>query len=189
MGIAVKDGLGVDRNLASLLDAASVHVMGHTADTALPRYSSCVSSVPAASATDIALLVGSASKQIRVRRVTVSAYATGTAATAALSLNRHAVANTGGTRATGAVAKLATAAATPAGAAYGYSANATVSASAVLVASRHVVFDTAPKLLEFLFDEGAMVLSGAAEELAVALPGTVDVNGGDVRVTFEWTEH
>lgn len=55
--------------------------------------------VPAASATDIACITGSATRVVRVQQVKVNG--TGTAIAIPIVLNKHASANTGGTAATG----------------------------------------------------------------------------------------
>lgn len=153
--------------------------------------------VPAASATDIACITGSATKVIRVQRVVVSGFA-GTAITVPVVLTKHTVANTGGTAAAttalpvprafdsnGAAATATTTA---------YTANPTVDASAVQLASQYATFGVttvAGSIANFTFTERnfamAPVLRGIAQQVCVNL-GATTISTGVAAVAFYWTE-
>jgi hypothetical protein len=96
--------------------------------------------VPAASATDVACLSGSATKIIRLQFVRVSG--TGTAITIPVKLNKNASLDTGGTAATG------TALPTPAPV---DSTDATVTATATAYTANPTVTDSTPVVLDIGF--------------------------------------
>lgn len=153
--------------------------------------------VPAASATDIACITGSATKVIRVQRVIVSGIA-GTAITPPVVLTKHTVANTGGTAAAttalpvpramdsnGAAATATTTA---------YTANPTVDASALQLAAQYATFQVTTIIgskADFDFSSRnyaqAPVLRGIAQQVCVNL-GATSITSGLLAVAFYWTE-
>lgn len=157
---------------------------------------SAVGVVPAASATDIACLTGSASKVIRVQKVRVNGTAATSIAVPAI-LKKHTVANTGGTSAaiTGTAMDSTNVAAT--GAAISYSANPTIDSTARNIAAGTVVLAkndlSAGGPVESVFDftgqrySQAPVLRGTAQQVCVNLNATSPSTGA-VNVSFEWTE-
>jgi hypothetical protein len=158
--------------------------------------------VPAASATDIACITGSATKVVRVQQVKVSGTA-GTLVTLPVLLNKHTIANTGGTAATTTalpvpvtmdtgVATTASATATLTA----YTANPTVDASALQLDAQAASFNTTSALVTgypAFFDyrersfSSAPVLRGVAQQLCVNLGG-ISVSSGLLAVSFVWTE-
>lgn len=157
--------------------------------------------VPAASATDIACLTGSATQIIRVQAVRVSGTA-GTLVTVPVVISKHASANTGGTAATGTALPVPTRLDSSIGAAASatataYTANPTIADStpilvdvsnlslnvtSALVGMPHVLFDWSSRT----FSE-APTLRGIAQQLCVNLNGT-SPSSGLVNVSFRWTE-
>lgn len=158
--------------------------------------------VPAASATDIACITGSATKVIRVQAVRVSGTA-GTLVSLPVLLNKHTVANTGGTPAVTTAlpvpVSLDTTAATTASATAtttAYTANPTVDATAAIVDVQVASFNTTSALVnnsQAFFDfksrnyMTAPTLRGIAQQLCVNLGG-ISVSSGLLAVSFEWTE-
>lgn len=157
--------------------------------------------VPAASATDIWTLAGSATKTIRLLRLTLSGTA-GTLITVPAYLARRLVADTGGTPAT----SLALPVAVPHD-----TADAQSVATAVLNAytANPTINDSSPKLLraatvtlgttaaetvagaivwDFTTRNGkAPVLRGAAQQFVLNLSGT-SITSGLLNIDAEWTE-
>lgn len=154
---------------------------------------------PAASATDVACITGSATKTIRVQRVRVSGTA-GTLVTLPVLLTKHSVANTGGTAASttalptpsslDSTNSAATATTTA------YVANPTINASATQVDAIVTSFNTTSALVngtsaEFDYSgqryAQAPVLRGVAQQLCVNLGG-ISVSSGLLAIAFYWTE-
>lgn len=158
--------------------------------------------VPASSATDIACITGSATKVIRVQSIRVSGTA-GTLVSLPILLNKHTVANTGGTAAlTTALpvpVSLDTIVATTASASAtvtAYTANPTVDATALQVDAQVVSFNVTSALVNgsqafFDFKERnfmtAPTLRGVAQQYCVNLGG-ISVSSGLLAVSFTWTE-
>lgn len=158
--------------------------------------------VPASSATDIACITGSATKVIRVQSVRLSGTA-GTLVTLPVLLNKHTVANTGGTAATTtalpAPVSLDTTVATTASATAtttAYTANPTVDATAAQVDAMVASFNVTSALVngsQAFFDYKARgyvtapTLRGVAQQLCVNLGG-ISVSSGLLAVSFVWTE-
>lgn len=158
--------------------------------------------VPAASATDVACITGSATKTIRVQSVRVSGTA-GTLVSLPVLLNKHTVANTGGTAAvttalpvpvtfdtTTATTAAATATLTA------YTANPTIDSSALQVDAIVTSFNVTSALVngtQAFFDYRsrnfmeAPTLRGIAQQLCVNLGG-ISVSSGLLAVSFSWTE-
>lgn len=155
--------------------------------------------VPAASATDIACITGSATKTIRVQGIRVSGTA-GTAITVPVRVMKHTVANTGGTAATGgalpAPLRMDTNGIAATATTTAYTANPTIDATAAQldVANIHLPTTAAGvSIPATLFDWAtrnfamAPVLRGVAQQLCVNLNATSPTSGL-VNVTFYWTE-
>lgn len=158
---------------------------------------------PAASATDIACIAGSATKTITVRRITISGTA-GTLVTAPFTLVRRAAVNTAGTAATTTanwannIAKHDTTDAAATATLISYSANPTITDSAptylqsdaltLPVTSAGVA--TVPLVwtndIPFTFTKG-WILRGIAQQLCVNLNG-VSVSSGLLYASILWTE-
>ncbi len=158
--------------------------------------------VPAASASDVACITGSATKVVRVQSVRVSGTA-GTLVTLPVILTKHTVANTGGTAATttalpvpvsldtGTIATSGATATTTA-----YTANPTVDSTALQVEATTTSLNTTAALVNgppAFFDYKARnfleapTLRGIAQQLCVNLGG-ISVTTGALAVSFTWTE-
>ncbi len=158
--------------------------------------------VPAASATDVACITGSATKVVRVQQVRVGGTA-GTLVTLPVLLNKHTIANTGGTAATTTALPVpvtfdtgvaTTAAATATVTAY--TVNPTVDASALQIDAQLASFNVTTALVngsQAWFDykersfSSAPVLRGIAQQVCVNL-GTISVSSGLLAISFVWTE-
>lgn len=155
--------------------------------------------VPAASATDVACITGSSSKVTRVQRINVSGTA-GTLVTLPVIINKHSVANTGGT----AAATTALPAPIPLDSAFAaatatttaYTANPTVDSTAVQLDAKTVSFNTTSALATgptASFDwsarsfASAPTLRSTAQQVCVNFGG-ISVSSGLVAISFYWTE-
>lgn len=155
--------------------------------------------VPAASATDVACLTGSATKIVRVQWVRVSGTA-GTLVTLPVLLNKHTVANTGGTAAVTTALPVpvpldstdaAVSATTTA-----YTANPTIDATAAQLDAQLASFNVTSALVngsQAFFDYRlrpymeAITLRGVAQQVCVNL-GSISVSSGLLAISFGWTE-
>lgn len=146
----------------------------------------------AASATDVFVLTGSASKTIYVTRVRVSGTQT-SSGLVEVFLQRHSTANTGGTCSAITSAPMASTSAAASAVFSKCTANPTVGTLAGVVRDEAIPFVTTasaisqPVEYQFAVQGQPIVLSGAGQELAVNLGG-VTVTGGVAYVTVEWIE-
>jgi hypothetical protein len=159
--------------------------------------------VPAASATDIACITGSATKTVRVQQIKISGTA-GTLVNVPVSIRKNASADTGGT--------LATTTALPV--AYSMDSNTTTNPTSGAVLAAYTANPTIPDSTPGLIDTGIVVLTatgtlagntglffdyrernfsqaptlrGVAQQLCINLNAT-SVTSGVLSVTFQWTE-
>lgn len=147
-------------------------------------------------ATDVFTIAGSASKTIRVTRLSVTGTTTTSAGTLVnLSLVKRSVADTGGTPTTltSVPHDSNDAAATATVLSYA-TGNPTLGAAVGTVRSEHVAYESVgvdTSLISWQFGDRpgarAIVLRGAAQQLAVNLGGT-SLTGGIVSIDVEWTE-
>lgn len=169
-------------------------------DSIAPTYGATgVGIVPAASATDVACITGSATTVVRVQQIRVSGSA-GTLVSLPVVITKHASANTGGT------AALTTALPTP----YKFdSQNPTNGASTTAYTANPTIADAAPGIIDAgvvtlnvttvaggapttfswttrAYNE-APVLRGIAQQLCVNLNG-ISVTSGLLAISFMWTE-
>lgn len=158
---------------------------------------------PAASATDIACIAGSATKTVVVRRISISGTA-GTLVSAPFTLVRRAAADTAGTAATTTanwasnIAKHDTQNATATATLISYSANPTITDSTptylrsdyltlpVTSAGTSIVPLAWEPDMKFGFPQG-WVLRGVAQQLCINLNG-VSVSSGLLHAAITWTE-
>lgn len=154
--------------------------------------------VPAAAATDIACLTGSATRTTRLQSIRVSG--SGTAISVPVLITKHIVANTGGTATTGTAIpvpfRFDTASAAPTATTVAWTANPTVTAGAGILDNGNlgVVATTVGAAVQpyLFFDYSsrnysqAIVLRGVAQEVCVNLNGTSPT--ALLNVTFRWTE-
>lgn len=155
-----------------------------------PRYLAATNNFTiAASATDVARLIGSNTKTVRVKRVIVSGRTTsGSPVACIIKLIKYQTANTGGT--------LVTATAVPADSNFNgatavashYTANPTLGVAVGNVATRSITFQAAGllEILVFEFDS-PIILRSAAQQLSVNFNAT-SITGSLICVGFEWEE-
>lgn len=157
---------------------------------------------PAASATDIACIAGSATKTVYINWVGISGTA-GTLITAPVTLLRRAAVDTGGTAATttanwaNTIAENDTNNPTPTATLISYSANPTINdASPTYLRSRNVTFPTTASgtvLVPIVWEWDTTsfgerpTLRGTAEQICVNL-NSVSVSSGVLQLSIEWTE-
>lgn len=155
-------------------------------------YSASANIAIAASATDIAILPGSASATVFVTRVIVSGVQTTGSQTNILLIKRSA-ANTGGTSAAMTAIPHDSADSAATAAPLSYTANPTPGAAVGTVRQAYAPVNTATAQTSgaTVFDFGdkgkPITLNGIAQGLAVNLNG-VTLAGGSIDVTYEWFE-
>lgn len=149
---------------------------------------------PAAAATDVLTITGSATKTVRITKVYLSFTAT-TAVSVPVSLIRRSAANTGGTSATFAATPRDTTNPGATAAVAIYTANPTALGAAVgsvLEAGKIPAPLTGGAVQVTVFEFGtgsnqAIVLRGTSQVLAVNL-NSVSVTGGSMALAIQWTE-
>ena len=148
---------------------------------------------PAASATDVFQLIGSATKTVEVTKIIISGTQT-TGGLVDLYVAKRSTANTGGTSSASTnVPMLSTdAAATAVGAIYTANPTTGTLVGNIYIAAIPLAATTATTndVIEINFGENGkpVILSGVAQALAVNLNG-VTVTGGSLKVTVEFTEY
>lgn len=145
---------------------------------------------PAASATDVFAITGTATKLVRIQRLSVTGTQT-TGGAVTLSVVRRSTANTGGTSSTPTAVKSDTTKAGPYADLKYYTANPTTGtlvgtayAEAVFLASTTAGGDAFNWLP---WRTGGCALRGTSEVVALSLGG-VTVTGGSLTIAIEWTE-
>jgi hypothetical protein len=148
---------------------------------------------PAATATDIFVIRGAATKVCRVTRVEVVVSATA-AGVADVLIKKHTIANTVGTS-TNPTPTLhdSNDPATPAATLLQYSANPTVDASATVIRASKLGISAASGMAVFIWSFGdrwvkPIALRGIAQELAINLNGDALLTGELVAYSVEWFE-
>lgn len=162
-----------------------------------PTYHVTVSDViPAATATDVLTLCGSATKTIRINRIQITADATATSVIDLYVYKRSAV-NTGGTSTTPTIAQHDSHDPAPSAVARLYSANPSALGAGVLLVGDHYALPAAASTgypgVPWIEDFGnrndkTVVLYGTAECLAISLNGQTIPAGMGLYAAFEWTE-
>jgi hypothetical protein len=143
----------------------------------------------AAAATDVARIIGSNTKTIRVKKVVVSGRTTsGSPVACIIKLIKYSTANTGGTSvATTAVPLDSTSAAATAVANH-YTANPTLGTAVGNIATRSITFQALGLVETLIFEfQNPIVLRGAAQQLSVNFNAT-SVTNSSICVNFEWEE-
>lgn len=154
--------------------------------------------VPAASATDIACITGSATKVVRLLSVKVGGTA-GTALSTPVLLTKHVSANTGGTAATSMALpvpyRIDSTDAAPTATTTAYTANPTISDAApgivdAGISTFGVVTASSPSqqfnYFTHIYNEPPTI-RGVAQQICVNLSG-VSVSTGSLTISFYWTE-
>lgn len=165
--------------------------------TEVPTYSYQASDVaPAATATDVVCLTGSASKVIRLERVQITAEATG-AAMIDFYVYKRSAANTGGTVTQPAITKMDSINAAATGVINLYSANPSALGSGTILAGDHYELPaitgntySSPAWIEDfgIRNSQSVVLRGTSEQACFSLNGQILPAGLSVYVRMEWTE-
>lgn len=162
-----------------------------------PSYSYQAADVsPAATATDLVCLVGSATKIVRVNRVQITADATNSTVLDFYMFKRTA-ANTGGTATQPAITKLDSSDRAATAVINLYSANPSALGAGTILAGDHYHIPAAngssyssPPWVEDFGNRNAkpLMLRSASESLCVGLNGQTIPAGASVYVRMEWTE-
>jgi hypothetical protein len=182
------DGSGVTQPVSGTVTAVPV-------DGAKATYrASKIALSPAASATDIFTITGSASKTIRVTRVRISGTET-TAGHAVFQLIKRSTANTAGTSASVTAVPLDSNDAAASATVLSYTANPTLGTTIGSIAVSRIFLPAAATATgeeSMLLTFGdlaakALVLRGTSQVLAVNLNGAT-VTGGSLHIEIEWTE-
>lgn len=148
----------------------------------------------ASSPSDVCVLQGSATKNVRVRRVILSGNATAVGSVT-VAIEKRSTAPTGGTVATPTIGPHDSSNAAGTAVMETFTANPTTLGTGVAILAEQFVFfgnlttGVANGIKEFTFGQLAqpVVLRGVAQGVAVHLGG-VTVAGGVLACTFEWTE-
>lgn len=149
--------------------------------------------VVAATATDICVLKGSATKTIQVQRITVSGYQA-TGGTASIALIKRSTANTGGTTGTADGIPHDSLSAAASVAFIGYTANPTLGTLVGLLDAQLVFFGATTAAGDlYVWTPGkdpsqGIVLRGTAQSVAVNLNGST-LTGGYLNCTATWIEY
>lgn len=158
---------------------------------------------PAASATDIVCIAGSATRTIRIERIVLSGSA-GTLVTVPVVLYRHTAANTGGTGASttanpaNTVTKLDTSTPDATATLISYTANPTIGGVGTPMAASSITLPvtsagvvSVPLVFDFLADlvnfRHPFVLRGTAQQACINLTG-VSVSSGVLNGYIAWSE-
>lgn len=147
---------------------------------------------PAATPTDVVTLTGSATKTIKVKRVTFHGIAT-TAGSMAVLLIKRTAANTAGTATAPTPGKFDSTDGTATAAIAQYSANATGLGTGIAIDSKICNFGVAGAAGQVVFDfatnqDKPLFLRGATQILAVNLNGAAVPTGGTFGYSLEWEE-
>lgn len=202
LGLLLGSALGANAQCIGVGGINSVPQIGVTcsSESTVDTYSATsIGLVPAASATDIACITGSATRIVRIMSIRVGGSA-GTLVSLPVVITKHASANTGGTAAlTTALPvpyRIDSTDAAPTATTTAYTANPTIADAApglIDAAQTTLNVTTAaggvPTLFSWLthiYNE-APTLRGVAQQVCVNLNG-VSVTSGVMHVTFLWTE-
>jgi hypothetical protein len=154
-------------------------------------YAPAAAVTPAATATDVVVLTGSASKTIRVIRACLDASA-GTPGPLTFALTKHTTADTGGTSTAGAATQHDSNDPAPSGTVALYSANPTVGTATTIQSG--VIWATGAGVKDwrcFTFGDIAdekIVLRGVAQQFAITHLGTAIPGTAAVHYKIEWSE-
>lgn len=155
-----------------------------------PRYTAATNSfLTAVLATDIARIIGSASKVVRIKKVIVSGRTTsGSPVPVILKLIKYSTANTGGVSVATTVVPLDSTSEAGTATVNHYTTNPTLGTVVGNIKTSSVTFQATGNLnlTEFEF-ETPVVLRGTAQQLSVNFNATTVV-GASICVNFEWEE-
>ena len=163
-----------------------------TEGTAATYGVSGVANTPAATPTDVVILNGSATKTVKVKRVTVSGQAT-TAGSMNVSLVKRTAVNTAGTSTAVTAAQFDSIDSAATAVAKLYTVNPTSVGTGVALSAQELNFGVAGAAGTVVFDfanrnDKAIYLRGVAEGLAINLNGAAVPAGGTFGFTIEFEE-
>ncbi len=171
----------------------AVFTLAYDNSTMKPTYSSTAIVVPAASATDICMITGSATKNIRVRRLLISGVAS-VVQTEEIGIVKRSTLNTGGTGSIGVAVPYDSASAAASALVEFFTGNPTLGTLIGAIADFDITWGNlttgvGSAVKEILFGQlgSPVVLRGATQQLSVNLNGNSLVSG-KVSCTWEWTE-
>ncbi len=146
----------------------------------------------AATPTDVVVLVGSATKTVRVKKITVSGVAT-TAGSMDVSIVKRTTANTNGTYVLGSIGKHDSADATPTASPRQYTANGTLGTGAA-IRNQTLNFGLAGAAGTVTFDfmranDKPLILRGTSQSAAINMNGQAVPAGGKYSYDIEWEEY
>lgn len=187
--------------LVGLLSGADVAGRQRITPPGMATYMAATATfTPAASATDIFTISGSASKTVRVLRVVLSGVATAASNITTITLVKRSAADTGGTAVASTRVPLDSTSAAASATVQHFTANPTVGGAVGTLATPRVLVPAAatataapPTILDWEFqkDNGwgtPVILRGTAEVLAVNMGGVVPAGSATFTVTIVWTE-
>lgn len=186
------NGTTYDRSRSA---AGTVGIPAINTEGTKTTYSAAATVVPAAAATDIFTITGSATKTIRVTRIQISGQAT-TASPSIISLAKRSAAATGGTSTAPTVVPHDSGSAAGTATLLNYTVNPTPGALVGNIRSQEMVLVTAatpavsnvPIVWDFTTrNSQGVVLRGIAQVLAINF-GTATITGAVLGVDIEWTE-
>lgn len=154
---------------------------------------SAVAVVPAAAATDVFTIIGSASKTVRIRRISASVTTTaGSGLALTVQLIKRSTANTGGTSTTPTVVPYDSTNAAATAVVRNYTANPTLGTAVGTVVSRRArAATTGTEVPEAVWifggDTQPIVLNGVAQQLSINFNGAT-ITAPVACFTVEWTE-
>ena len=195
--VTTKNATGTTVNFQVHTDEDGYLASAASRDTSIATYSAGGIILAANMATtllDLVGLRGSATKTVRIKKIRLEAGATaGLAAT--VFLDKHTIANTGGTLATApAMVPLDSTDAAATALAIVYTADPTIDASSKTMSCKTLTFTaltTAPGVVEWDFVkdvEHALVLRGVAQEAMINFNGVTPGANSTVAWTIQWTE-
>jgi hypothetical protein len=197
--LAVKDGNGSSQTIGTFTDAAGAQRSSVTLDSAAITYRAAKTALtPVATPTVVFQIAGSATKTVRVKKISVVGAATAYG-TMPCTLYRSSDAGTLGsavlTAITAGEMDSAGAAATAVVATVGTANYTTVPAAAGIIGAARVDFaplttaatSSSNARTQWVFDR-ALVLRGVAEVLAINFNSTAVVSGGVLDFEVEWEE-
>lgn len=183
------DRAGTDQNLVAvqMSDDGRIRV---ASETQRPVYEVAITGlVPAASATDLVQIIGSATTIVAIRRIRVSGKA-GTAITVPVTLAKRSTANTGGTATTPTPTPLDSADAAATAVASFYTVNPTTGTETGIVGARDVTLNVTTLggvAGEWDLRDAPIILRGVAQAFAIKANATT-VTTGTLNIEIEFDE-
>jgi hypothetical protein len=197
--VAIKDANSSSKNMAAYQDASSNNLPIHSEDSPVAHYrAATVQFTPVATPTVWAVIQGSASKTIRIKKIRVTGLATA-AGTMDVTLNKRSSAGTAGsavlTALTGVPLDSTNAAAsavisTVGTANYGTPGTLTgmIGAGRLCLTADGTGVNVTPVVWEFGFGDQALVLRGTSQFVTIDGNGDALPSGAKFDVEIEWAE-